>query len=124
MMHAEWLARGQCGPWTEGMRQVYQGSHIIVGFCYVLIFVMLAVAYVKAREQRLAYDWAVAVGSGVFLTCAVGHFLDGFGSFYWPRYDVFTKWHALTAGFALVFMFSLPWFLVGLLTGEGARHGK
>lgn len=116
-----WLPRGSCGPWTDLMRETYQWSHLIIGFCYLLIAVMLVIAWREARDRSLTSAWSVLVGSGVFLTCAFGHWLDGFGAFYWPRYDVFMYWHALTAGFALLFMVSLPHFLMHLLR-KGADH--
>jgi len=99
----EWLTRGECGPWTLLLEQLYLWSHLAISAAYVAIPVILLGAVLAERTRpkqdqlssdekatvRTAYAFFIAV-------CGIGH-LEGVVSFVWPAYPVFAWWHALTA---------------------------
>jgi len=62
-----------------------------------LVLVSGILSKIDARDiGATERDIARGVYAAFILICGIGH-LEGFISFYWPRYDVFAYWQAITA---------------------------
>ena len=100
------MLRGSCGQWDAFTEAIYFWSHVGICIEYVaMASVALFIAWVMGQRQPHQYPqrvirlgvWPLSIAMGAMMvTCAVGHLLDGAGSFYWPAYRLFALWHLVT----------------------------
>ena len=80
----------------------YVAANWVVALAYTLIALLIA-----QRMKRAAHIPRTLMGNallGIFVTCSVGHFLEGFTTLLWPGYRLETIWHWLTAIPAWLFL--------------------
>lgn len=110
---AGWVPRGDCGPWTEALRSIYEQSNLLITVAYWMIGLTLLWAIFIERKGDAppptvtTKDRYILRGTyGLFIViCGTGH-LEGVLSFSWPNYPVFAAWDALTA--------AVSWVAVGV----------
>ena len=103
------VRRGECGDWTQEWAYAYVLSNLLISVACVIVAVQISLH--RGLLRHIGSEVGSLVFFIVFITCGLGHFVDGFLIWFWPNYHVATIWHCITASFACVLAVLLPAFL-------------
>jgi hypothetical protein len=119
------LARGHCGPWSEGLKATYIVANATIALAYFLIPVALWILW-QARRRDLVYPWILLCFVGFITFCGLTHVCDVV-VFWWPAYRLFTLMSIATAVLSLATACLLPIevrYLLGVPTPEQWRKAQ
>ena len=80
----------------------YVAANWVISLAYTMIALLIF-----QRMKRASHIPRTLMGNallGIFVTCSVGHFLEGFTTLLWPGYRLETMWHWVTAIPAWLFL--------------------
>jgi hypothetical protein len=87
--------RGQCGPWTESLAQVYIFANGLTTLAYLIIAARLYAIW-KRRRSDTSGGWMILPFLTFFAGCASTYACD-VAAFWWPAYRLFTLASIVTA---------------------------
>ena len=115
----KFMHRSGCGEWTGVMQSVYQASNFIIFVSYfILSYEVLYVHYKGAAHRLSELKDEMFLFAAFILMCGIGHLMDGVGAFFWPAYNLFAVWHALTAAVSTLTAFRLAIKSISLIEME------
>ncbi len=101
---ALFVPRSHCGQWGS-WAVVYQAANVAIALSYLIVTVEIGrvARRVSILDRPVAFLLVLT-----FLSCGLGHLVDGVLMFYWPNYRVATIWHLCTALTGLVAAITFP----------------